>query len=49
MAAVHAREDADFARIIAKQLAPDFQPSKFLFLFQKKTRNPEMDSKNNKQ
>ena len=27
VAAVHAREDADFARIIAKQLAPDFQPS----------------------
>lgn len=30
VAAVHAREDADFARIIAKQLAPDFQPSKYL-------------------
>jgi junctophilin len=28
VAAVHAREDADFAVIIAKQLAPDFQPSK---------------------
>lgn len=27
VAAVHAREDADFAVIIAKQLAPDFQPS----------------------
>lgn len=28
VAAVHAREDADFAVVIAKQLAPDFQPSK---------------------
>lgn len=27
VAAVHAREDADFAVVIAKQLAPDFQPS----------------------
>ena len=32
MAAMHAREDAEYARIIAKQLAPDFQPSKFINL-----------------
>ncbi len=30
MAAVHAREDAQYACIIAKQLAPDFQPSQSL-------------------
>ena len=32
MAAMHAREDAEYARIIAKQLAPDFQPSEFINL-----------------
>jgi junctophilin len=32
MAAMHAREDAEYARIIAKQLAPDFQPSKLIHL-----------------
>lgn len=31
VAGTHAREDADYARVIAKQLAPDFQPSKSHF------------------
>ena len=40
VAAGHAREDADFAVIIAKQLAPDFQPSTvYLFVITKQKSN----------